>query len=96
MTHRLDFKQALSTLQRLKQEAEGGPQVPTLTEINNRHRALLHGGNGKFHGGLLIFLKVTMVMDQVLTERGDLSNAVFLWTRLSSIQFTFYMWIVYG
>ena len=29
VTHRPDFKQALSTLQRLKQEAEGDPQVPT-------------------------------------------------------------------
>ena len=32
---------------------------------------------GKVHGGLLILLKVTMEMHQVLTERGDLLNAVF-------------------
>ena len=29
LRHRLDFKQALSTLQRLQQEAEEEPQVPT-------------------------------------------------------------------
>ena len=29
LTHRPDFKQALSTLHQLKQEAEGDPQVPT-------------------------------------------------------------------
>ena len=29
LTQRLDFKQALSTLQRLQQEAEEIPQVPT-------------------------------------------------------------------
>ena len=36
-----------------------------------------NGGIGKVHGGLLILLKVTMEMHQVLTERGDLLNAVF-------------------
>ena len=45
-------------------------------EINNRHRVLLllllHGGVGKVHGGLLIPMKVTMEMNQVLTEQGDL------------------------
>ena len=29
LTHRPDFKQALSTLHRLQQEAEGDPQAPT-------------------------------------------------------------------
>ena len=43
----------------------------TLAEINNGHRALLllHGGVGKVHGGLLIPMKVTMEMNQVLMER---------------------------
>ena len=63
--HRPDFKQALSILQQL-----------TLAEINNGHRVLLllllHGGVGKVHGGLLIPMKVTMEMNQVLTEQGDL------------------------
>ena len=48
----------------------------TLAEINNGHRVLLllllHGGVGKVHGGLLIPMKVTMEMNQVLTEQGDL------------------------
>ena len=46
----------------------------TLAEINNGHRVLLllHGGVGKVHGGLLIPMKVTMEMNQVLIEHGDL------------------------
>ena len=46
----------------------------TQTNTNNgRHEVhLLHGGIGKVHGGLLIPLKVTMEMNQVLTEQGDL------------------------
>ena len=51
----------------------GDPQVPTYG-----HRVLLlHGGIGKVHGGLLIFVEVTMEMHQVLTERGDLLNPIF-------------------
>ena len=34
VTHRPDFKQALSTLQRLKQKAEGDSQVPTYSNRN--------------------------------------------------------------
>ena len=75
--HRLDFKQALSTLQQLKQKEGVFYKRPrTLAEINNGHRVLLllllHGGVGKVHGGLLIPMKVTMKMNQVLTELGDL------------------------
>ena len=36
LTHRPDFKQALSILQRLKQEAEGDPQVPTYSNRNQQ------------------------------------------------------------
>ena len=45
-----------------------------LAEINNGHRVLLllHGGVGKVLGGLLIPMKVTMEMNQVLIEQGDL------------------------
>ena len=44
----------------------------TLTEINNGHKVLLlRGGVGKVLGGLIL-LKVTMEMDKVLTEQGDL------------------------
>ena len=73
----------------------------TLTEINNGHRVvlLLHGGIGKVHGGLLILMKVTMEMHQVLNERGDLLIAIFgkfFWTRLSWIQLLCYRWIVYS
>ena len=35
-THRPDFKQALSTLQRLKQETEGDSQVPTYSNRNQQ------------------------------------------------------------
>ena len=64
--HRPDFKQALSTLQKKRPR--------TLAEINNGHRVLLllHGGVGKVHGGLLFPIKVTMEMNQVLIEQGDL------------------------
>ena len=64
---RPDFKQALSTLQQLKQKKE-------FKEIKNGHRVLLllHGGVGKVLGGLLIPLKVTMEMNQVLIEQGGL------------------------
>ena len=65
---RPDIKQALSTLQQLKQEEE------ELKEINNGHKVLplRHGGVGKVLGGLLIPVKVTMEMNQVLIEHGDL------------------------
>ena len=36
VTHRPDFKQALSTLQRLKQETEGDSQVPTYSNRNQQ------------------------------------------------------------
>ena len=36
LTHRPDFKQALSTLHRLQQEAEGDPQVPTYPNRNQQ------------------------------------------------------------
>ena len=65
---RSDFKQPLSTLQQLK-EKEAGAQK----KINNGHRVLLlHGGVGKVLGGLLIHMKVTMEMNQVLIGKGDL------------------------
>ena len=50
----------------------------TLTNVINGHRVLLlHCGIGNVHGGLLILLKVTTEMNQVLNERGDLLNAIF-------------------
>ena len=73
--YRPDFKQALSTLQKLKQRRRSFTKRPrTLADINNGHRVLLllHGGVGKVHGGLLIPMKVTMEMNQVLIEQGDL------------------------
>ena len=64
---RSDSKQALSTLQQLKEKEEEAQQ------INNGHRVLLlHGGVGKVLGGLLIPMKVTMEMSQVLIEQGEL------------------------
>ena len=44
-----------------------------LKEINHGQRVLLlHGEVGKVLGGLLIPMKVTMEMNQVLIEQGDL------------------------
>ena len=73
VTHRLDFKEALSTLQRLKQETEGDPQVPTYSYRNQQwaqSSSLLHGGIGKVHGGLLILMEVTMEMHQGTDRTG--------------------------
>ena len=72
----------------------------TLTEINNGHSVLLlHGGVGKVHGGLLILMKVTMKMNQVLIEQGDLlykSLEQFFKAWFSWIQLLCYRWIVYS
>ena len=72
-----------------------------LKEINNGHRVLLllHGGVGKVLGGLLIPMKVTMEMNQVLIEQGDLLfkyleqvfKAWYSWIHLLC-----YRWIVYS
>ena len=45
-----------------------------LNETNDGHQVLLllHGGVGKVLGGLIIPTKVTMEMNQVLIEQGDL------------------------
>ena len=71
--HRPDFKQALCTLQQLKQK-ERALQTSTNSRRNQQwaQRVLIHGGIGKVHGGLLIPMKVTMEMNQVLIEQGDL------------------------
>ena len=74
LRHRSNFKQALSTLQRLQKEAGEEPQVLSCSHKHNgRHEVhLLHGGIDKVHGGLLIFPKVKKELRQVLNERGDL------------------------
>ena len=43
-----------------------------LNETNDGHKVLLHGGVGKVLGELLILMKVTMEMNQVLIEQGNL------------------------
>ena len=79
LRHRSDIKQALPTLQRLQQEAEEEPHVPTYScKHNGRHAVhLLHGEIGKVHGVLLIIPKVKKEMHQVLSERCDVLLAVF-------------------
>ena len=80
LRHRPDFKQVLSTLQRLQQEAGEELQVPTYSynTNNGRHAVhLLQGGIGKVHGGLFFIPKVKTEMHQVLSERSDLLLAVF-------------------
>ena len=64
---------------------KGRPHGRTLTEINNGLKVLLHGGIGKVHGGLLIPMKVTMEMNQVLTEQGDLLYSI--WNNSSGQDF---------
>ena len=66
--HRPDFKQALSTLQQLKEKEHAA-------QTNDRHKAILRlGGAGKDHGGLLIPTKVTMETYPVLIDQGNLIN----------------------
>ena len=62
---------------RPKKKKEAYKRPRTLTEINNGHKVLFHGGIVKVHGGLLIPMKVTMEMNQVLIEQGDPLLAVF-------------------
>ena len=93
LRHRPDFKQALSTLQRLQQEAEEEPQVPTYSYKHQQWEAQSSSSTcriGKVHGGLLVIPKVKKETHEVLSERSDLLLAVFgkfLRTRLSLIQF---------
>ena len=81
LRHRSGFKQTLSTLQRLQQEAGEEPHVPTHSYKNKnkgRHEVhLLHCGIGKVHGGHLIMPKVKKEMHQAPSERGDPLLAVF-------------------
>ena len=91
LRHRSDFKQALSTLQRLQQEAGGEPHVPTYSYKHNNgswHRVhLLHGGIGKAPGGLLAIQKVKEEARQILSERCDPLLKVF-WRKPSTMAFT--------
>ena len=62
-----------------------------LAELNNGHKVLLlllHGGVGKVLGGLLIPMKVTTEMIQVLIEQGDL-----LYKYLEKVFRTWFSWI---
>ena len=80
LRHRPDFKQALSTLQRLQQEAREEPQVPTYSYKPKQWEARSSSStwwNWQVHGGLLIIPKVEKEMNQVSSERGDLLLAVF-------------------
>ena len=82
-----------------KKELHKRPRI--LTEINNVHRVLLllHGGVGNVHGGLLIPMKVTMEMNQVLIEQGDLLYKYleqFFKAWISWIHLLCYRWIVYS
>ena len=86
-THRSDFKKGIVYLAAIKtkKKTELYKRPRTLAEINNGHKVLLHGGIGKVHGGLLISMKVTMEMNQVLTERCDLLYSI--WNNSSGQDF---------
>ena len=62
LRHRSDFKQALSTLQRLQQEAGEEPNLPTYFDKHKQWEARIHGGIGKVHGRLLLISKVKKEM----------------------------------
>ena len=68
-----------------KTQKEPHKRPLTLAETNNGHRVLLLGGIGKVHGGLLILMKVTMEMNRVLTEWGDV--LISIWNNSSEQDF---------
>ena len=81
LRRRSDFKQALSTLQRLQQEAGEEPHVPTCSykhkQLELAQSSSSRGGIGKVPGGLLKNQKVKKEVGQVLSERSDPFLAVF-------------------
>ena len=80
LRHRSDFKQALSTLQRLLQEAGDEPYVPTNSYKHKQWEARSSSstcGIVKVHGGLLIIPNVKKEIHHVLSERRDPLLAVF-------------------
>ena len=91
LRHRSDFKQALSPLQRLQQEARDELHVPTYSykhkqwELAQSHP--LHGGNGKIPGGLLKIQKVKEEASKVLNERRD-PLLIVLWRKPPKMAFT--------
>ena len=94
---RSDFKQELSTLERLHQKLEKNHSCPLiLTSTNNgsRHRVRpLHGGNGKIPGGLLNIQKVKEEASKVLEMNGEtrrrwLSRVQFILLQLDRLQLT--------
>ena len=74
LRHRSDFKQALSTLQRLQQETgERTTRAYLLLQAQTKGGTkvhLLHGGIGKVPGGRLKIQKVKEA-SQIWSERGD-------------------------
>ena len=66
---RSDFKQALSTLEQLKERRRSSTKPTMGTKF-----FFFFGGAGKDHGGLLIPIKVTMEMSPVLIDQGNLIN----------------------
>ena len=75
LRNRFDIKQALSTLERLQQEAGEEPFLPTYSYKHKQwqsHRVRpLHGGNGKIPGGLLEIQKVKEEANKVLGMNGE-------------------------
>ena len=75
LRHRSDFKQALSTLQRLQQEAGEEPHVSTYSYKHKQGQLAQSSSStwwiGKILGGLLTIQKVKKETSQVLNERGD-------------------------
>ena len=70
--HRADFKEALSTLRRLKNQEDQA----FFTKIG---KVLPHlGGTGKIPGGIL-HLRITATMDPALIDRGNLIDGNYSW-----------------
>ena len=93
LRNRSDSKQALSTLERLQQEAGEEPYVPIYSYKHKQWQLaqssvhFLHGGIGKVHGGLLIIPKVKEETSRVFNERRD-TLFIALWRKPSEMAFS--------
>ena len=94
LRHRSDFKQALSTLQRMQQEAGEKPHVPTYSYKYKQWQLAQSSSStsviGKVPGGLLTIQKVKEEDSQVL---GDPLLKV-LWRKPTKMAFTISIYFV--
>ena len=85
VTHRPDFKQALSTLQQLKQKAEGASQAPTYSH-RNQQWAQSSSSWWNWQGSWWTIVNEVILRDRseqlvVIPQRGSKATAIYRWKR---------------